>query len=46
MVGCHGFPCAGQEGTDGEVISDFSNIPYLVSIGNLVLALMKKFEDL
>ena len=46
MVGYHGFPCAGQVGTDSKVISDFSNIPYVASIGNLQFALMERAEDL
>ena len=29
-----GFPCTGQRRTDGEVVSDFSNMCYLNSSGN------------
>ncbi len=38
MVGHHGFPCTGQRRTDGEVVSDFSNMCYLNSSGNPQLA--------
>jgi len=38
VVGHHGFPCTGQRRTDGEVVSDFSNMCYLNSSGNPQLA--------
>ena len=38
MVDPHGFPCTGQRRTDGEGVSDFSNMCYLNSSGNPQLA--------